>query len=71
MEPRLSLGRLLCASVAIVFGVSCLYPSAVSNRAGREVHRRHIHEHAFVYDGASAASKRAMTQIANAHLTTR
>jgi hypothetical protein len=40
MEPRLSLGTIICVLVAIAFGIYCLYPSAVLNRSGDEVHRR-------------------------------
>jgi hypothetical protein len=28
MEPRLSLGTLICVFIAIAFGVYCLYPIA-------------------------------------------
>jgi hypothetical protein len=44
MEPRPSLGTLICVFVAIAFGVYCLYPSAVLNRRGDEVHRGPTHD---------------------------
>jgi hypothetical protein len=57
MEPRLSLGTIICVFVAIAFGVYCLYPSAVLNSRRDEVPRGPTPEWRFVHGSMSAAAK--------------
>jgi hypothetical protein len=71
MEPRLSLGTLICVFVAIAFGVYCLYPSVVLNRRGDEVQRGPTHEHRFVRGSISVAAKGRTTQTAKSSVTAR